>query len=171
MTVVPDPNHGSDKAGGPSDAASVAMELLAPGGKADPYPLYAAAHRFGPVAEIIHGWYLVSGYDAVRQVLRRGEFGVPGARISLERQDDHAAFALLAPSILQSDPPEHTRMRSLIGSVFTPRRGARLEPVIAAAVEELLDRLAAWGADGAPVDFMAEFAFQLPVTVICEMLG
>ncbi|WUH90959.1 cytochrome P450 [Streptomyces sp. NBC_00433] len=158
----------------PPDAVTVAMELLSPEGRADPYPLYAAAHRLGPVSEIGGGWFVVAGYDAVNQVLRRTDFGVTGAQISPERLAEHASLGLLAPSILESDPPEHTRMRSLIGSVFTQRRITALEPMIAAAVDALLDRLAetgARGADGGTVDFMAEFAFPLPVTVICEMLG
>lgn len=157
--------------GPPADPVAVAMELLSPQGRIDPYPLYATAHRIGPVAGIGGGWFVVAGYDAVNQVLRSTGYGVTGAQISQERRDEHAALALLAPSILESDPPRHTAMRSLIGSVFTPRRIAALEPMIRAAVDELLDGLAESGADGQPVDFMAEFAFRLPVTVICEMLG
>ena len=62
-------------------------------------------------------------------------------------------------------------MRSLIAQVFTPRRVAALRPAIEDAVDALLDRLAEAGAGGRPVDFMDQFAFQLPVTVICELLG
>ena len=62
-------------------------------------------------------------------------------------------------------------MRSLISQVFTPRRVAALQPSVVAAVDTLLDRLAESGADGRTVDFMDRFAFQLPVTVICELLG
>ncbi|MFG1811913.1 cytochrome P450 [Streptomyces sp. NPDC049040] len=155
----------------PQDAVTVAMRLMSPEGRSDPYPLYAAAHRLGPVSGIGGGWFLVAGYEAVDQVLRRTGFGVSGAQIGGEQLEEHASLALLARSILESDPPEHTRMRSLIGSVFTPRRVAALEPMVTAAVDRLLDDLAESGADGAPVDFMAEFAFRLPVTVICDMLG
>ncbi|MFC6156628.1 cytochrome P450 [Kribbella jiaozuonensis] len=68
-------------------------------------------------------------------------------------------------SILRANPPEHGRMRSLISQVFTPRRVAALQPAIEKAVDDLLDGLPA------EVDFMDRFAFQLPVTVICELLG
>jgi cytochrome P450 len=58
-----------------------------------------------------------------------------------------------------------------MAQVFTPRRVAALRPAIEGAADSLLDRLAAAGARGRPVDFMAEVAYQLPVTVICELLG
>jgi cytochrome P450 len=156
------------------DATEVATRLLSPQGRLDPYPLYAEAHRLGPVSPIGGGWFVVSGYAVVNQVLRSADFGVSGAYIRKHRRPDHeehAAVELLTPSILETDPPEHTRMRSLIGSVFTPRRIAALEPSITAAVDALLDGLAESGAAGAPVDFMAEFAFRLPVSVICDLLG
>lgn len=62
-------------------------------------------------------------------------------------------------------------MRSLISQVFTPRRVARSRPAIEAAVDRLLDQLASIVAEGDSVDFMDSFAFPLPVTVICELLG
>jgi cytochrome P450 len=73
-------------------------------------------------------------------------------------------------SILRANPPDHGRMRSLIAKVFTPRRVAALRPAIEAAVDDRLDQLTA-AASGGPVDFMDQFAFPLPVTVICELLG
>jgi cytochrome P450 len=62
-------------------------------------------------------------------------------------------------------------MRSLISQVFTPRRVSALRPAIENAVDALLGQLAETGAGRRPVDFMDQFAFQLPVTVICELLG
>jgi cytochrome P450 len=59
-------------------------------------------------------------------------------------------------------------MRSLIGKVFTRRRVAALAPQVERAVDDLLDGLAA---ERGPVDFMDRFAFRLPVTVICALLG
>ncbi|NUP52000.1 MAG: cytochrome P450 [Catenulispora sp.] len=85
--------------------------------------------------------------------------------------DASAALHSLSRSILRADPPDHGRMRSLISQVFTPRRIATLRPAVERAVDELLDRSAALGAGGRPVDFMDAFAFPLPVTVICELLG
>ncbi|WP_030445769.1 cytochrome P450 [Actinocatenispora sera] len=139
--------------------------MLAPAGRVDPYPLYAEAHRLGPVTRIADTLYLVSGYQAVDQLLRDPGFGLhpaatgPGADGPLD---------LLSRSILRANPPDHPRMRSLIGKVFTRRRVAALAPRVEQAVDELLDELAA---ERGPVDFMDRFAFRLPVTVICALLG
>ncbi|MEV4262075.1 cytochrome P450 [Kribbella sp. NPDC049584] len=133
--------------------------LLSPAGRADPFPLYAEAHRLGPVLPIADTAFVIVGYAAVNEVLRNPGFGIrtdPSSQPALE---------LMQRSILRANPPDHGRMRSLISQVFTPRRVAALQPVIETAVDDLLGGLPA------EVDFMDRFAFQLPVTVICELLG
>jgi cytochrome P450 len=133
--------------------------LLSPAGRADPFPLYAEAHRLGPVLPIADSVFVIVGYQAVNEVLRNPGFGI--------RTDpsDQPALELMQRSILRTNPPDHGRMRSLISQVFTPRRVTALQPAIEAAVDDLLDGLPT------EVDFMDRFAFQLPVTVICELLG
>ncbi|MGW7679926.1 cytochrome P450 [Kribbella sp. NPDC054772] len=140
-------------------ALEILQELMSPVGRADPFPLYAAAHRLGPVLPIADDAYLVVGYDAVDDVLRSPTFEIPS------EPSTRPALDLMQRSILRTNPPDHRRMRSLISQVFTPRRVAALRPAVEAAVDDLLD--------GLPVeaDFMDRFAFQLPVTVICELLG
>jgi cytochrome P450 len=149
-------------------ASAIVGALLSPAGRADPFPLYAAAHELGPVLEIAESWFLVCSYDGVNQVLRDPGFGLPDP--AGPRSGD-GELSSLSRSILRANPPDHPRMRSLLAQVFTPRRIAALRPAIEAAVDALLDRLADAGADGRAVDFMDHFAFQLPVTVICELLG
>jgi cytochrome P450 len=73
--------------------------------------------------------------------------------------------------LLNIHGPKHARIRSLIARAFTARRIAGLEPAIGRLAEGLLDAMAEKGADGSVVDFMSDFAFLLPVTVICELLG
>ena len=141
---------------------------MAPEGRADPFPLYARAHETGPVSAMADGWFLVCGYAAVNQVLRDPGFGLPGP---VRRRSADGELSSLSRSVLRANPPDHGRMRALMAQVFTPRRVAALRPAVEGAVDSLLDRLAAAGARGRPVDFMAEFAYQLPVTVICELLG
>jgi cytochrome P450 len=153
----------------PSSAEDILLTLLSPAGRTDPFPLYAAAHRIGSVLPITESAFLVVGYAAVNQVLRNPGFGLP--ETSPSQLDDTTALRMMNRSILRTNPPDHTRMRALISQVFTPRRVAALQPSVESAVDNLLDRLGKIGAAGRTVDFMDQFAFQLPVTVICELLG
>lgn len=141
------------------NAAEILQELLSPAGRSDPFPLYAAAHRLGPVLPVTDDVFVVAGYAAADEVLRSPVFEIPSEPSS------EPALQVMQRSILRANPPDHGRMRSLIAQVFTPRRVAGLRPAIEAAVDDLLDSLPA------EVDFMDRFAFQLPVTVICELLG
>lgn len=145
------------------NATEILQELLSPAGRADPFPLYAAAHRLGPVLPVTDDVFVVAGYAAVDEVLRSPAFEIPSEPSS------QPALQLMQRSILRANPPDHGRMRSLIAQVFTPRRVATLRPAVEAAVDGLLDDLL----DDleAEVDFMDRFAFQLPVAVICELLG
>lgn len=167
-TLIP-PGPGPDApAGEPGTAAAIMNALMTPAGQADPYPLYAQARQAGPVLAIADGWFLVSGYAAASQVLRDPGFGLPDPA---ESGPGDGALSSLSRSILRANPPDHPRMRSLISQVFTPRRVSALRPAIENAVDALLSQLAEAGAGRRPVDFMDQFAFQLPVTVICELLG
>jgi cytochrome P450 len=71
------------------------------------------------------------------------------------------------PSMLGTDPPEHTRLRSLVGKAFTPRIVQRLEPRMAEITESLLDEALA----KREVDLVAALTYPLPVTVIAEIIG
>ncbi|MER8182675.1 cytochrome P450 [Kitasatospora sp. NPDC094015] len=153
---------------------AIIEHLVSPEGRADPYPLYELARQQSPVLPCGDGLVLVTGYREADRVLRDPAFGVRSA----EQQPEVGrppvagpARELFARSVLETDAPDHTRVRSLIGSVFTARRVAALAPAVALAVDRLLDELAERGAGGTPVDFMDAFAFRLPVGVVCELLG
>jgi hypothetical protein len=143
-------------------------------GRADPYPLYAALHEIGEVIEVGPDDVMVVGYDAINSVLRD-----PGFRVSDESIFDsdlpswraNPVFVQSADWILNLNAPRHSRVRSLIARAFTARRIAGLEPAIAKMADELLDAMADRGADGSAVEFMHDFAYLLPVTVICELIG
>ncbi|WP_223297288.1 cytochrome P450 [Catenulispora acidiphila] len=149
--------------------------LLTTEGRDNPYPLYDEAHRLGAVIDAGQGLVMVPSYDACNHVLRNASFGVWDVDwrgvIWDDEQQRRPSLRSMERSVIYSNAPDHGRMRSLISSVFTPRRVAALEPAIEAAVESLLDRLAETGANGAAVDLMNDFAYQLPVTVICDLLG
>ena len=69
--------------------------------------------------------------------------------------------------LVQSDPPDHDRIRALVNRAFTPRTVEAMRPRIEQLVDELLDRVLADGR----MDLVADFAYPLPVTVICEFVG
>jgi cytochrome P450 len=71
------------------------------------------------------------------------------------------------PSMLRTDPPDHTRMRRLVSKAFTPRAVAALEPRIVKIVDELIDSVAGSG----EMDVIHDIAYPVPVKVIAEMLG
>jgi cytochrome P450 len=150
----------------------IVADLLSPAGRADPYPRYAELHGLGPVTRLAEMSWVVSGYDAVNEVLRHPGFGLPEPS-SVEGEKGapggSSALASMNRSILRSNPPAHSRMRSLMSSVFTARRVVGLSPAIARTVDQLLADMATGRGDD--VDFMQAFAFPLPVSVIGELLG
>ena len=156
------------------DAIEILTSLGTSAGRADPYPLYAALHVMGEVIEIGPDDVMVVGYDAINSVLRD-----PGFRVSDTSSFDknfpdwkaNPVFVQGADWILNLNPPQHSRIRSLIAHTFTARRIAGLEPAIVKMADDLLDAMADRGADGSVVEFMHDFAYLLPVTVICELIG
>jgi cytochrome P450 len=93
---------------------------------------------------------------------------------ALASGDAVVAEGLPGPSfarhVLTVDPPDHTRLRRLLSVAFTPRRVESLKPRVTELVDDLLDDIAAAGPD-TTVDLIRSFAFPLPFTVICELLG
>ena len=80
-------------------------------------------------------------------------------------------FVQVVDWLLNLNAPRHSRIRSLMARTFTARRIAGLEPAITAMADELLDAMAERGSDGSAIEFMHDFAYLLPVTVICELIG
>jgi len=156
------------------DAIEILTTLGTPEGRADPYPLYAKLHELGEVIDTGIGQVLVVGYDAINLVLRD-----PGYRVSDEANFDkdfpdwnaNPVFVQASDWILNLNAPRHSKIRSLMAKAFTPRRINGLEPAIARMADDLLDGIADRGADGSVVEFMHDFAYLLPVTVICELIG
>ena len=142
-----------------------------------PFDLFAQLRELGAVHAVTladgHDAWLVVSHDAARAALN-------DPRLS---KNLHAALALggevvaeglpgpaFARHMLVVDPPDHTRLRRLVAGAFSTRRIERLRSHVQAIVDDLLDGVAAHGLDG-PVDLVASFAFPLPFTVICELLG
>jgi cytochrome P450 len=143
----------------------------------NPFPLFEQVRELGAV----HAVTLADGHDAwliVRHAEARAALNDP--RLSKDMQ---AALALgggvvaeglpgpaFARHMLVVDPPDHTRLRRLVAGAFSVRRIEALRPPVQAIVDDLLDRIAQRGPDEV-VDLVASFAFPLPFTVICELLG
>jgi len=153
--------------------------LLSRQGRRDPNPYYAELHRQGPVCRLTDPAdrfdVVVHGYDAVHQALRDPALHVMTAdypdRRGSTRWRAHPALRVLLNSIFVTEGVDHTRVRRLFTQAFSARRVAELEPAVVRLVERRLDRLAALGADGAPVDLLAEFALPVPSDVVGELLG
>jgi cytochrome P450 len=131
----------------------------------DPYPTYRALRAADPVHRSpLMGMWVLTRYDDIANVLRAPELSVDRSRwdglvlpegIEIQR------------SMLVVDPPDHTRLRTLVSKAFTPRTVERLRSRVEAIVSEILDRAQRAGG----MEAVEDLAYQLPVTVIAEMLG
>ncbi|MER6333532.1 cytochrome P450 [Streptomyces sp. NPDC014983] len=145
----------------------------------NPHQLFTQLRAQSPVREAIlprgiKVW-LVTRYDDVRTVLASPHVSkdILSAVPLLERHstsDEPQSFEAelaLAGHMLNTDPPDHTRLRALVNKAFTPRRVEQLRTRVERAADELLDAMAGH----AEVDLLTSYAFPLPTTVICELLG
>ncbi len=138
------------------------------GRERDPYAQLAELRARGPVLRLANGFWAVTGYDAVLEVLRaRACASGPIAGRYLAALPPGAARDEMSHRINFLDPPDHTRVRSLVSKAFTPRRIESLLPWIEATAHELADGIAA----DRPFDLLTAFAHKLPSLVISELLG
>jgi cytochrome P450 len=142
--------------------------VLSPGFRDDPYPWFHELRSTDPVHQASFGDWLISRYADVAAIVRDPELSTNRRHHRQERERSRAAD-LDDGFLLFLDPPDHTRIRGLVSSAFTPRRIQQLRPGIAALVESLLDAAAARGLP--VIDVIADLAEPLPVVVICELLG
>jgi cytochrome P450 len=112
-------------------------------------------------------WVLTRYGDVEHVVTSPETFSVERFRRVECRPEMEAVRSVLRHWTVYRDPPDHTRLRALLGHSFTPRRLQALQPRVQAIVDQLLDRCEGRGV----IDFIAEFAFPLPATVIAVMLG
>jgi len=151
------------------------FDPFAPGFTDDPYPQYATMRERAPVYQHPLGFWLLTAYDGVSWLLRAPGLSVEDDNVaadSLLRQLREEVYGDGAPrasalSMLDRDPPDHTRLRKLVSKAFTPRAIQALRPRITDLVDGMLDDMAAQGR----VDLVDALAFPLPFRVIAEMLG
>jgi cytochrome P450 len=137
----------------------------------DPYPHYARMRATDPVHLTQHGMYVASRHADITVVLRDKRFGKEYVERTKRRYGpnvmDEPVFRNFALTMLQQDPPDHTRLRGLVVKAFTARRVEDMRPRIQQVVDENLDRIVPEG----KMDLIEDFAYRLPVTIICDMLG
>jgi cytochrome P450 len=134
---------------------------------ADPYPTYHRLRDEDPVHHSPLDFWVLTRYEDVAAVLRDPRF-IKEPLVSMVA----ARFGVTVPpgvglSMLDRDPPDHTRLRSLVSKAFTPRVVEGLRPRIQKMVDDLITRAEAVGT----MDLIEEFAYPIPVNVICAMLG
>jgi pimeloyl-[acyl-carrier protein] synthase len=133
---------------------------------ANPYPLYHRLRAEDPVHHSPLGFWVLSRYDDVVLSLRDPRFAKEAIAAFVAARFGIAPVGI-GLSMLDRDPPDHTRLRGLVSKAFTPRVVERLRPQIQQIIDGLLDRV-----EGAhSMDLIEAFAYPLPVIVICQMLG
>ncbi|MDR7274305.1 cytochrome P450 [Catenuloplanes atrovinosus] len=149
------------------DYQSALASLFLPEGRNDPYPAYDVLRAHAPVFMADGRWWITS-HALTNRVLRD-----PAMRIADANDYDqfwpewrqNRGVASIVLSMLQTNPPDHSRVRRAAAATFTPRRVAAMRDVIAKLAEELITALPP------RADFVEAFAYPLPIGVICALLG
>ncbi|KAA0024432.1 cytochrome P450 family protein [Antrihabitans cavernicola] len=145
----------------------------------DPHEFYRRVRSDGGVHKVrlengVVGW-LITDYALAKQVLvdptvRKDAYSDTGVAARIVAGQTDAGQILnrhITEHMLNSDPPKHTRLRSLVNKAFTSRAVRALEPRIVEIADRLLDDMERHDS----VDLLDSYAFPLPITVICELLG
>ncbi|OLC16101.1 MAG: hypothetical protein AUH29_06210 [Candidatus Rokubacteria bacterium 13_1_40CM_69_27] len=145
-------------------AEPVQFNPLLPEVVADPYPTYHRLRAEDPVHLSPTGVWFLTRYDDAAMILRDPRFGKRGYQQLLTARFGREG---LGRSMLFQDPPDHTRLRTLVSKAFTPRVIEGMRGHIQQIVDRLLDDVKGKGT----MDVVADLAYPLPVNVICEMVG
>jgi len=155
------------------------QQVLRKANRAHPYPLYAELRKT-PVARQPDGTYVVSTYREVVELLHDPRIssdvtkrpGATQAGAPVGPDSSPITQVIIEPNIITQDPPEHDRDRGMMtrhffGPPHSPQLISDLEPEIRRITADLLDQMQG----KTRIDVVDEFAFPLPVTVICQILG
>lgn len=133
----------------------------------NPYPFYRALRENDPVHRQPDGSYFLTRYEDLAAVYRDRRFGSDKKIEFKPKFGDSPLYLHHTTSLVFNDPPYHTRVRKLLAPAFTPRAVKMLEPRFEALVDRLIERALAQGG----MDVITEFAAQLPVEIIGDMLA
>jgi cytochrome P450 len=144
---------------------------LSPAFIRDPYPSYERLRNTDPMHLTSFGSYVASRHAEASLVLRDKRFGKDYVERTTRRYGpqimQEPVIRSMSHWMLQQDPPDHTRLRGLVVKAFTARRVEDMRPRIQQIVDETLNAIV----DRGRMDLIEDFAFRLPVTIICDMLG
>jgi cytochrome P450 len=139
---------------------------------ADPYPIYTYLRAGDPIFYFEEwGCWVATRHRTVVSLLRGAGFSSrrfdprllgPGAS-----ENQRTIYRIFSAGMLSTDPPDHTRLRSVVSRAFTPRMIESMRPRIQRVVDDLTDGMLQQGES----EFIAQFAQPLPLIVIAEMLG
>ena len=154
----------------PADSAPL-FDPLAPEFIRNPYPYYERLRTTDPMHLTPFGTFVASRHAEASLVMRDKRFGKDYVERTIRRYGpkimEEPVFRSMSHWMLQQDQPDHTRLRGLVVKAFTARRVEDMRPRIQQIVDETLDRIIPQG----KMDLIEDFAFRLPVTIICDMLG
>jgi cytochrome P450 len=158
--------------GDPSD-----YSLLDPKVQSDPYPFYRAPQAKCPVYRLPeNGMYLIAGYAGLNEAVRDPSRFSNFVEMAGVLQGDNACIFLdmlrergwvHVPTLQRSNPPKHTRYRRIIDRAFNVKQVRNLQPRLEEVVQGLIDKFI----DRGECDFIEEFAFPFPGTIIAELIG
>ena len=161
-------------AGANPASGTMQVDITSPAFKADPYPFYARMRAEAPVHQLTlpdnrEAW-LVVRYAEVAAVLNderfiKDRFKTP--ELTAKQPWMPKSFLPLTNNMLDQDPPDHTRLRSLVHKVFTPRLVEEMRRRVQSLTDEFLEAAKPTG----KMDLIRDYALPLPSTIIAEMLG
>lgn len=152
------------------------VDIASPVFKANPHPFYARLRSDTPVCPVTlpgnETAWLITRYDDVLATLKDGRFAKDKQNALTPEQAGHEPwmpgfFKPLARTMLDLDPPDHTRLRALVHKAFTPRQIEQSKERIQSLTDDLLDSVRERGS----MDVIREYALPLPTTIIAEILG
>ncbi|MBM3140747.1 MAG: cytochrome P450 [Chloroflexi bacterium] len=128
-------------------------------------------HWSAPAASALSGFWSITKLDDVVQISRNPELFISGHGITMQSPQGSTQIQnnpiLSGRMMISTDPPDHVRLRRLVNKGFTPRAVRSLEPHIREITTGIIDDVAARGS----CDFVTDVAAQLPLAVICELMG
>jgi cytochrome P450 len=142
----------------------------------NPYPFYHRLRAEDPVhwSDLAGRWVLTRHADCVAMLRDAARFSADPYKwdafeevLQAQGGADSPLWRMQTNWMLMKDPPDHTRLRTLVAKAFTPRVAEGMRPRIQAIVDGLLDAVQGAG----KMDLIADFAYPLPTMVICEMMG